>query len=108
AGEGPLAADEVEGLLPVLEALQAVGQAGAFQVALDQAGVAVVVLGEHDQEGLGAHGWRSPWGCGSGRAGGVATAAAWGGGPGPSPSGAAPSPGAAGRATKKVVPAPGD
>ena len=64
AGVGALAAEEVEGLLAVLEALEAVGQPGPFQVALDQAGVSVVVLGEHDQERLGCHGLRSPRGSG--------------------------------------------
>ena len=76
AGVGALAADEVQGLLAVLEALQAVGQAGAFQVALDQAGVAVVVLGEHDQEGLGAHRLRSPRGSGWAGVGPAAAAGA--------------------------------
>ena len=50
----PSAAEEVQGLLAVLEALEAVGQPGPFQVALDQAGMAVVVFGEHDQERFGA------------------------------------------------------
>ena len=97
AGVGALAPEEVEGLLAVLEPLEAVGQAGPFQVALDQAGVAVVVLGEHDQERLGAHGLRSPRG--SGLAGGGSPAC--GGGRRRSRAVAG-----RGKATKNVVPTP--
>src|SRR5262249_28521666 len=51
----PLAAQPVEGLLPVLDADQGVDEAGALQAAPRQGGVAVVVLGQHDLHGLGGH-----------------------------------------------------
>ncbi len=92
---GSLALDEVEGLLAVLESVDAVGQTGPFQVALDQVGVSVVVLDEHDQDRLGCHV-------------GVLLVATWvaGGGSAIAPLRGARPPRRAGRATKKVVPTP--
>src|SRR5579883_703871 len=95
----PLAPEEVQGFLAVLEAMEAIGQPGPLQVALDQAGVAVIVFGEHDQERLDGHGERPP------RDSWVGAGHWWESGSTPAPvsvSASAP----AGRATKNVVPTP--